>query len=285
MPESPEVKHSVDILRKYLQNKHLLKINIIGGKFIKTPPVNFDKLTFPLTFDNVRCKGKMLIFDFKDTEMKMFTGLGMTGQFVFFKDSYSALEFEIEEISEKEDLTLECKLFHLYFNDMRRFGNVSFSTLDESSRIAPSILSCEDTKEISQTEFISRAKALQKRTSRDITSVLMDQTEKTGVCSGIGNYLVAEILYHSGINPFRKFKSLSEDELLRIHKNSLQIALNSFKHQGMTISDFISPEGNEGNYQNFLHVYSRKTTPDGDTVVSEKGGHGRTIWWVPSRQV
>jgi len=286
MPESPEVKYSVEILRKHIQNKSLLKVAIIGGKFTKTLPLNFDSfnLQLPLTFENVRCKGKMLIFDFKDTKMKMFAGLGMTGQFVFYKDSHSALEFTFEDIVNTSEDTLERSIAKFYFNDMRRFGNIIFSTVDESSRIAPSILSCGDEKEISQTEFLSRGKALQKRTSRDVTTVLMDQTEKTGVCSGIGNYLVAEILYHSGINPFRKFKSLSEEELIKIHGCALRISLDSYNNQGMTVSDFISPEGKEGTYQKFLHVYSRKMTPDGDIVVSEKGGHGRTIWWVPSKQ-
>jgi formamidopyrimidine-DNA glycosylase len=250
-------------------------VNVIGGKFIKTPPVNVPQVR--LTFTGVRCKGKMLIFDFKNTALKMFAGLGMTGQFVFERDAHSALEFVLEAPPPFPKA--------MYFTDMRRFGNVSFSTEDQSSKLAPSILSCGEMKEIQQEDFIKRAKTLQKRTSRDIIGVLMDQQEKTGVCSGIGNYLIAEILYHSRINPFRPFNSLNEDELTRIHYHSLLIASESFSKQGMTVSDFVSPMGESGQYQQFLHVYSRKKTPDGDTVVAAKGSHGRTIWWVPKKQV
>lgn len=220
----------------------------------------------------------MLIFEFKDTEMKMFAGLGMTGQFVFESDAHAGLEFELEAPPPYPTT--------MYFADMRRFGNVSFTKVDESARIAPSILDCgEHVKAITQEEFLTRGKALQKRTSRDVVAVLMDQTEKTGVCSGIGNYLLAEILYHSRVNPFRRFDSLTEEELIRIHRHALRIAADSFANQGMTVSDFISPTGETGKYQQFLHVYSRKKTPDGDTVVPVKGSHGRTIWWVPTKQV
>jgi formamidopyrimidine-DNA glycosylase len=265
MPEGPEVKITTDYLHEKLRGSTLLEVKVIGGKFHKTPPAGLDKVKFPLTFESVGCKGKMLIFTFRDTTLRIFAGLGMTGQFLFRPAPHSALEFRID---------FSGTLASMYFVDMRRFGNVSFSTRDLSSELAPSILGG-----ITEEEFFTRASAL--RTKRDVVSVLMDQK---AVCSGIGNYLLAEILYAAEIDPFREFKNLSELEWELIRIAAVQIATRSYRFQGVTVSDFVAPDETEGKFQSQLQVYGRKLTPKGEKVVAEKGSHGRTIWWVPSVQ-
>ncbi len=265
MPEGPEVKITAEYLHGRLHGCVLLHLKVIGGKFLKIPPEGLERVKFPLTFEKVECKGKMLIFSFRDTPLRLFAGLGMTGQFLFRKAPHSALEFGLSNSSAIQSM---------FFVDMRRFGNVSFSTRDLSLAIAPSIL-----HGITEEEFLSRAVSL--RTKRDVVSVLMDQK---AVCSGIGNYLLAETLYAAQIDPFREFKNLSELEWELIRIAAVRVATHSYQHQGVTISDFVAPDESEGKFQSQLQVYGRKLTPRGETVVAQRGSHGRTIWWVPSVQ-
>lgn len=269
MPESPEVQLMAEELNFYLSEVSLIDIS---GHFLN--------IQLPLKFKGVRCHGKLLIFDFHDTEIKMYAGLGLTGKFIFESNPHCTLEFHLESPPEFPKI--------MFFSDMRRFGNVSFSTEDQTLRLAPCILE-NSVPPISQSLFYTRAKALQSRTSRDVVSVLMDQTSKTGVCSGIGNYLLSEILYHSGINPFRKFSTLNQEEIFRIHREALRISKESYEHGGMDEFFVRKTGGLRGlrglsGYRRFLHVYSQKKTPQGETVVAEKGSHGRTVWWVPEKQ-
>lgn len=266
MPEAPEVRVVAQYLDFYLCDVPLQKLTVIGGKFLKTPPTGMSLLKYPLTFQSVKSKGKMLIFSFKDTFVKIFIGLGMTGRFEFEQSTHSALRFDLEMPA-----PFSCELF---FTDIRRFGNVTISETDLSEKLAPSVLDG-----IPEELFLSRARKL--NTSRDVTSVLLDQN---AVCSGIGNYLLAEILYHAKVNPFRTFKSLTTDELREILQWGMKVTKDAVKERGTSVSDFFLPDGSVGNYQKHLHVYSRTVTPKGEPVKREKGSHGRSIWWVPSVQ-
>lgn len=264
-PEGPEVRITADELDFVLSGAWLKKVTVIGGKFVKTPPPGLDSLQYPLRFQSVHAKGKMLIFSFQDTKMKMFAGLGMTGQFTFTQTSHSHLQFDLDIPPPYSPV--------MFYTDSRRFGNVSFSEQDLSARLAPSIF------EIEEKEFLARAGKV--RTKKDILSVLMDQEK---LCSGIGNYLVAETLYAAKISPFRPFASLSASELGRIHQEARNIAEMSYLNSGLSIESFTLPNGEEGYFKSFLQVYSQVETPQGEKVVPALGSHGRTIWWVPTAQ-
>lgn len=264
-PEGPEVKITAEYLDFVLAQAKLTKVTVLGGKFSKTPPSGLNTLRYPLVFDNVISKGKMLIFSFQQEGVKMFAGLGMTGQFTFEKTPHSHLQFDLE-IPEPFPSVM-------YYTDPRRFGNVNFSIQDMSAKLAPDIFTIEEK------EFIARAKKV--RTKKDVLSILMDQEK---VCSGIGNYMVAEILYASNVSPFRPFSSITEQELSTICNEGKRIAMLSFQSHGLSIQDFTLPNGEFGGFKPYLQVYSKAETPEGHKVKAEIGSHGRTIWWDPIRQ-
>lgn len=265
-PEGPEVRVTADELDFLLANIKLLKVSVLGGKFAKTPPQGIDLLKYPLVFDNVSSKGKMLIFTFKETKMRMFAGLGMTAQFTHQKTEHSHLQFDLGDMPEPFPSTL-------YYTDPRRFGNVYFTEQDLSVKLAPGIF------EIDEETMVSRSKKV--NTKKDVLSVLMDQEK---VVSGLGNYMVAETLYAAKVSPFRPFKQVTDDELRCICREGKRIALISYQSQGLSIQDFTLPDGRKGGFKPFLHVYTRGKTPANEPVKGEKGSHGRTIWWVPSVQ-
>ena len=76
--------------------------------------------------------------------------------------------------------------------------------------------------------------------------------------SGLGNIYVNEILFLSGISPFRKVAKLKDFEINKIIKSTKKILKKSIKLGGSSIKDFSSGDGKKGKYQFFFHVYGRK---------------------------
>jgi len=264
MPEGPEIRVSAEYLNFYLSHSILTSVDVLGGKFAHTPIKGLHDVIFPLEFESVTSKGKMLIFTFKNCKMKMFSGLGMTGQFIISREKHSHLRF---------NLSSNPLIDRIFFDDVRSFGNVAFSIDDLSSKLAPDIFTITDD------EFIGRSMI---KTKMTVLSVLMNQQK---VVSGIGNYLVAEVLYRSKVSPHRPFLSLTRSELLLIRRSAFEIGMAAFEYEGTSVRDFILPNGYEGQYAPFLCVYGRKETPTGEKITREMGSHKRTIWWVPSVQI
>lgn len=83
------------------------------------------------------------------------------------------------------------------------------------------------------------AKEIQNRTAgdtfngRSFAALLLDQH----FLGGVGNYLRSEILFHSGIDPSRRPKDLSKDELETFSKSVLTIAHRSYESGGITLDD------------------------------------------------
>ncbi len=102
----------------------------------------------------------------------------------------------------------------------------------------------------------------------------MDQS----IIAGIGNYLMAEILYYSGVHPKRIGNTITADELEQIRISSHKIVKLSYDHGGFTLKDFISPSGAKGLYP--AGVYGRKTDEYGYNVIKEKLTNGRSIHYV-----
>ena len=89
---------------------------------------------------------------------------------------------------------------------------------------------------------------------KPIKEVLLDQS----IIVGIGNIYADEILFLSGINPFRKANELSLDELDKIIKNTKVVFEEAIKDGGTTIRTYTSSEGVHGRFQQNLNVHNQK---------------------------
>ena len=265
MPEGPEVKIVGEDLDLLLTNTLITNVEILGGKFIRFPIQGHSKLKYPLKCEGVTTKGKLIIVNFKEVDFRLYITLGMTGMLSPDRTHHSHIAFHTDL---KDPFPTV-----IYYNDPRRFGNLYFTSQKLEDKLAPSIFT------ITSDEFVSRLK--QKKTTKDIVSVLMDQQS---VCSGIGNYLVAEILFATKINPFRPTQLISIDEARELHAQAQIIVQASYRARGASVRDFFSFYNEKGEYSNHLKVYSRHITPRGEKIVSQQGKHKRTVWWVPDVQ-
>jgi len=125
---------------------------------------------------------------------------------------------------------------------------------------------------ITEEEF--REKCI-KHSNKNIAKALMDQKS---ICSGVGNYLLSEIVFDTGINPFRDFSSLDSDDISSLYECCNRLINKSYEYGGTSIKNYTDLNGEDGdNYYN-LKVYGQEEDPEGYPVVKIEGPHGRSLW-------
>lgn len=101
--------------------------------------------------------------------------------------------------------------------------------------------------------------------------------------AGVGNYLLAEALYRSNLDPYASLEEIDTEQQKRLYKEIINTANASYLQQGMTRKggSYKDVNGNEGNYAFSLQCYGRDTCPKGRKIIRDTNGpHGRTIWYV-----
>ena len=282
MPEGPEVRRTVDLIKK-INNKTLYKIKINNGRYVKHGPFkNYEILIkdLPLKIKKVDCKGKFIYIIFENDKV-LFNTLGMSGRW----------NWNFDKNMEKHDnLTFYLKDYQkvLFFNDYRNFGTFMYCDMDELNKklksLGPDILMEHDKYNL------FREKIEKKRNDAVIGTTLLDQK----VASGCGNYLRAEVLYYCKISPYREIKKLTEKELKLIWSNMVKIAWifydfeKGIKNKIFTKNDKLLNIYLVENYLNYTYyrnfqVYNQETDGKGNKVISEKL-KDRTIRWVKEIQ-
>lgn len=280
MPEGPELAASKDAIISKVKNASMINFHICdSSRYNKKMPVGFTEFASELklnspTIRDIKVKGKFmwweLAFPNQKTHWYMWVTYGMSGFWSQKKSKHSSFFIEAK--------TLDSNLVSLYFDDQRRFGTLHFIN-DESKHIKKinSLGPCVISEKITYETF---SKRICKKPNKPIAEVLLDQS----CLSGVGNYLRAEILYSSRINPWRRVSSLTRDELEAILFNTTFIAKKSYDSQGASIKNYHLPDGNNGAAQFYFNVYGRSTDHQGNNVIREKDSNGRTIHWCPSVQ-
>ena len=312
MPECPEITILSQYLSMYLRNKTFEKLEVVSGKYLTHPIGNINKLSgkrhYKIT--EISSKGKLLWFKLKgDDDMIIYltSHLGMTGFWNFGDPD------ELEPSDRARIIISDRKgeKFVLCYRDPRNFGNIEiYDDTDEFANkiaeLAPDALKENFTNEKFLNLYTSYMKKSAKRRSQNICIVLMKQKKSEGIISGIGNYLVAEILYVAKISPYRTMRSLSENEIATLwyaiqyvtklsYYNNRTGYMTHFdgytaEHKKM-IDDGELPNYHEGiklrKTDKFVFkVYQQDYDPDGNAVIADRGIHGdRTTYWVGAVQV
>jgi len=300
MPEGPEVTILSQFLNSKLKNKTLESINILGGKYKRIGIKNIDKINNKnLKIKTVDSKGKLMWFELSD-DTYITSHLGLSGFWSFHKDKSDRLRFTIKK---------EKKEYFLCYQDPRNFGNIEIVTKDELdkklSKLADDALKTSFTNKDFENLIEKYLSVSNSRKHQTILKVLMEQDKKDGLVSGLGNYLVPEILYASKIHPSRTIGSLTLTE-----KNTISY----FIRYKTKLSYTNNPTGYMTNFGNFIekhkdgifsgkypdyhtdiklkktdqfefNVYQQKTDPLGNPVEANKElNKGRTTYLVPSVQ-
>jgi len=243
MPELPEVE---TVRRSLLP--HVLERRISGLRLGDFPGVlgsdSIDQVAARITGRRIAGldrRAKYLLFGLDDDSTVMIH-LRMTGQLGVVPRDNPRLRFEhlAIELDDGNDLR---------FADQRKFGRVlhllpaDVEALDR--RMGPEPLSATFSAQL-------LAAALARRPGK-LKSVLLDQS----LVAGLGNIYVDEALYRSRLHPERSARSLTSDEVRRLHRAIRAVLRDSLDHRGTTFSSFQDANGEAGGYGAALAVYGR----------------------------
>lgn len=303
MPEGIEVYIIAKYLNAHLKNKKLTDITFISGRYVKKPLPNLDLLSTNPTIKRVRSKGKFMWFELSNnttntTNTYIFNTFGLTGLWSFTKSKNNTdrIIFHINNTQK------------LYFSDARNFGTMKITNdvnvlTKKLKSLGPDLLKTSFT----DNEFHNRLYKFIKKKDKQIVKVLMNQTSSGGVGSGIGNYLVAEILYHAKISPHTMVKTIYNNKQLsdNLSKSIKYIIKLSYltTHSGY-IENFDNhlmnwlnrrrlrdhqthqphPDINIGDNIFEFKVYRQKKDPLGNKIKVDKIITGRSTYWSPKVQ-
>jgi len=267
MPEGPECKRIAESLAKFVSNKKMTNVEILSGRYTKKLPSGIDsfKEELPAKVAGVGVHGKF-IYWILNKEFSIWNTLGMTGSWVTEEHPHNRVRFSFSNGD------------YLYYRDQRNFGTLKFvrgkhQLIEKLQSLGPDMLS----EDVSAEKFIER---LRKKNKHNICKAVMDQS----VICGVGNYVKADSLWLSRINPHANVKDLSDRNLESLN-NSIKIILReSYKSGGATISSYRDLDGNAGQYSSRFLVYNRKIDEDGNEVKKETTPDGRSTHWSPNHQ-
>jgi len=287
MPEIAEIALTAEILEKYLKGQKLVSFDFISGRYSKKIAEGYNDFIedLPLKLRRVNSRGKFLWFEFVSTKNKndkwyVWNTFGLTGLWSFFEPNYAHAVLTFKDNSV------------VYFSDMRNFGTFKFST-DKAALDAKLLDLSPDFLKDDDFDLNSI-----KRYKIPLVKILMDQ-KKVG--SGLGNYLVAEIMYRAALSPHRLGSSLSDDDIENLTYWIKYVVKLSYidNHIGYMVN--LEDEANKITKKNYhpdiilkdktfdFLVYRKKTDPHGNKVKAEKivgtGDNKRTTYWVPAVQI
>lgn len=310
MPEINEVRRYADFIYSKLENKKITEINIINGRYKKHKP--FDHYTtiknkLPLKLIDIQTKGKLMYMEFEDNIFILVT-LGLSGGWCFLDSKkYNNPKIRDYDFSEVEDqwdnyvpdekmdsylvnavkhLNVEFKINtgSLYFYDSLSFGTIKILTSVEELNKKLKTLGPDIMEETTTLDLFKQQ--IKKKTNLDkpIGNVLMNQK----VIAGIGNYLRADVLYLSKVDPFRKVSKLSENELKDIFNNSKILTWGDYdKEEAIKMKIINKSTKLPSDYDRMFFIYQEEKDIHGHKILKKElyeGNQKRFIYYVPEIQ-
>lgn len=269
MPELPEVETIVRGLEPVLVGQRVEEVKVLLAKTVWVDAVratgmvdtgNFISLVKGKTISSVSRRAKMIIVGLSD-DTSLLVHLKMTGQLIYVAaDGQGRVagghptQDMVGELPSKSTRVI-LRLSDggvLYFNDQRQFGYMkivttsSLTELEPLRSYGPEPLSDEFTVEVLRM-------ACQRRKKIKIKQLLLDQT----VIAGIGNIYADESLFGAKIYPGRSAGSLTEQEMVALHREIVAVLKLSLSHGGTSSEHYVNADGIKGNMQDYLLVYRR----------------------------
>lgn len=248
MPELPEVETMRIQLEKFLVGSVIQDIKILSPKIISgnIKEIIGGKVT------GVRRFAKVTSIDL-DNGYSILTHVKLTGQLL-----YKGKRNKERVMSPKVIGGLGGKhthvIFHLndgdlFYNDIRRFGwiRVVRSAEIEKEKFI-SKLGPEPFKGLTLEVF----KNILSKSARPIKVVLMDQVK----IGGIGNIYANDALWLAQIDPRKPSKQLDNKTTRQLYDAILKVLKNGLKYGGASELAFVTPDGQEGEYQNHTLVFN-----------------------------
>lgn len=257
MPEGPEVQTVVDDLSTFIKNKEFISLEELKSSSVLDKEV--------LSLVGLRVKevyrvAKAIVIRF-DKDKNILIRLSFNGTF-----SFSGSKFDLFKVTFGENT--------FFYSDKRKLSRWRvLSDLDIANLDYSGVFDCLDA---SEEEIYSHLVSLcSRRIKKQIKPMLMDYK----LLTGIGNIYASEVLFHAGISPFSIISELKDHQLKDLASAIDAILKKAYSVGGSSISDFVSPLGVEGKYQNYHKVYMKKKCPICGRDILKVKQNSRTTYY------
>ena len=282
MPELPEVEVTRRLLEPRVVGRRIVSVRCgPPSYFFLTPPRRLIRELSGKDITSLERRGKYLLMGLAAGQ-RLLLHLGMTGQ-LFMAGSVSPRLMSLRghgaaptnnENTRDPHTHLELDFDDdkpgLRFRDVRKFGKVRLLGLGEDDpRLEKLGL---DALEADGELMYEKAR----KRKVPIKTLLLDQA----VLAGVGNIYADEALFLSGIRPTRGAQRVTRKEYLALAENVQRVLCRSIETGGSSISDYIAPDGSDGQFQKERRVYAREgeacstcATAIVRTVIGQRSSH------------
>ncbi len=229
MPELPEVETIKNELLPYIVGRCVAGVTLLWDGIVKQPSAKeFCSRLIGQRTTGVARRGKYLIFGLSSGEA-LIVHLRMTGS-LLLKPASAEPDKYTRTILHLNGGT------QLHFNDMRKLGMMRLVEDINSvvGKLGPEPLEDSFTPH-TLLKLLNNRKA-------PIKALLCDQT----LVAGIGNMYADEALFAAGIHPLRLGKSLSQEEVKRLHQAIRQVLQAAIGNKGASVDTYLRPDGSPG---------------------------------------
>ncbi|MFN8496520.1 MAG: DNA-formamidopyrimidine glycosylase family protein [Anaerolineae bacterium] len=275
MPEGPETRRTADSLSDVLLNETVVDFAATAKRW-QAP--GWCEKVIGARVERIETHGKNLLI-YLSNDTVLYSHLMMWGRWrVFAADAEPPQDKRV-----RAWLRTAQGLAVLYngpvFEIMRR------EEVDDHYRLTtlgPDVLAAAFDKD----EFLARLQESEVA-EMELGEALLNQR----VAAGIGNYLKSEILFTTGLDPFRKVASLTDEERRRLAAHIPKLARRAYEHAGVTVAPALSrlwAERGENWYGRTHYVYRRTKRPcrrcRTPIQARQQGRLKRVTYWCPTCQ-
>src|SRR6056297_1611023 len=250
MPELPEVRSTIDGLKKHVIDKVISDIWTDWPKMVKKPDSfsDFKSIIKGKTIKDIIQRGKNIVFNLSD-DYSLLVHQKLTGHLLYGKWEEKQKDKWVSKTQGpmSEDKMNSYIRFIFFFkdgnqmalSDLRRFAKIELDKSDKIEKelndsLGPSAL------DVSVKDFEKRVT----KKKQAIKKVIMDQA----VINGVGNIYSDEALFNAKIHPLKKANKLNEKELKALCHAIKEVLKKAIKHNGTSVSDYRTPNGEKGSF-------------------------------------
>jgi formamidopyrimidine-DNA glycosylase len=260
MPELPEVEVTRRLLAPNVVGRRIASVRCgPPSYFFLTPPRRLEQSLPGETVAALERQGKYLLMLLGEGK-RLLLHLGMTGQLFMAgvqsprlvrqpargRASTEAADPHTHLLMEFDDGAAG-----LRFRDVRKFGKVRLLGPGQSDarleKLGPDALQANGDQ--------LYAAAHHRRIP--IKTLLLDQS----VLAGVGNIYADEALFRAGVRPTRSAGRVTRKECQTLAEHVRAVLMRSIETGGSSISDYVAPDGSDGQFQNERRVYAREDEP------------------------
>lgn len=283
MPELPEVESIRKQLDKFLKGHTVQSIEVKNRRIFQGD----EKEVIGAKFIGARRFGKVTVLDL-DNNKSLAIHVKMTGQLIYRGPNLPNPPRMSSKVSGGTPPSAHTHVVFdldkggvLYYNDFRRFGWIKILSTDKVEDKGEFIGKLGP-EPFSGLTFEYFQETLSK-TRRTIKVLVMDQQK----IAGVGNIYANDALFLSHIDPTRPANSLTPEEQKSLYDAIHEVLKKGMKYGGSSENSFVTPDGQEGEYQRHTLVYGRQgqicSNCKKDKIIKNMLG-GRGTYFCPSCQ-